>query len=119
VILGSGDEVQLEFDPSRLAPLSAGWARDYFFYADGFAKDMDFYAAHGYTVEPLPFHAMRGYPYKGAETYSREGPYLQYQLDVNTRQVSGRGASSYRFDFRREPAATPVKRPEPSKVIRK
>ena len=102
VILGSGDEVRLEFDPSTLPPLPAGWTRDYFFYADGFAKDMDFYAAHGYTVEPLPFHAMHGYPYQGAETYSREGPYLQYQLDVNTRQVSGRGASSYRFDYRRE-----------------
>ena len=102
VILGSGDEAQLEFDSSRLAPLPAGWTRDYFFYADGFAKDMDFYAAHGYTVEPLPFHAMRGYPYKGAEAYSREGPYLQYQLELNTRQVSGRGASSYRFDYQRE-----------------
>ena len=109
VILGSGDEVLLEFDASALAPLPAGWTRDYFFYADGFAKDMDFYAAHGYTVEPLPFHAMRGYPYKGAETYSREGPYLQYQLDVNTRQVSGRGASSYRFDYRREASTTPGK----------
>jgi len=102
VILGSGDEAQLEFDSSRLAPLPAGWTRDYFFYADGFAKDMDFYAAHGYTVEPLPFHAMRGYPYKGAEAYSREGPYLQYQLELNTRQVSGRAASSYRFDYQRE-----------------
>jgi hypothetical protein len=102
VILGSGDEVRLEFDPSLLPPLPAGWARDYLFYADGFSKDMDFYAAHGYTVEPLPFHAMRGYPYKGAETYSREEPYLQYQLQVNTRQVSGRGASSFRFDYRRE-----------------
>jgi hypothetical protein len=101
-ILGSGDEVQLEFDPLPLAPLPAGWTRDYFFYADGFAKDMDFYAAHGYTVEPLPFHAMRGYPYQGAESYSREGTYLQYQLEMNTRQVSGRGASSYRFDYRRE-----------------
>ena len=101
VILGSGDEVRLEFNPAHLTPLPPGWTRDYFFYADGFAKDMDFYAAHGYTVEPLPFHAMRGYPYKDAESYSREGPYLQYQLDVNTRQVSGRGASSYRFDYRR------------------
>jgi len=101
VILGSGDEVQLEFDSSRLAPVPAGWTRDYLFYADGFEKDMDFYAAHGYTVEPLPFHAMRGYPYLGAETYPREGPYLEYLLDVNTRQVSGRGVSSYRFDYRR------------------
>jgi len=42
-----------------------------------------------------------GYPYQGAESYSREGTYLQYQLEMNTRQVSGRGASSYRFDYRR------------------
>jgi len=109
VILGSGDEVQLEFDPSPLAPLPAGWARDYLFYTDGFSKDMDFYAAHGYTVEPLPFHAMRGYPYKGADTYSLEEPYLQYRLHVNTRQVSGRSASSFRFNYRREAAATPRK----------
>jgi hypothetical protein len=101
-----------------LPPVPAGWTRDYFFYADGFAKDMDFYAAHGYTVEPLPFHAMRGYPYKGGETYPREGPYLQYQLDLNTRQVSGRTASSFRFDYQRAPAAPPGKQPEPSKVPR-
>jgi tetratricopeptide (TPR) repeat protein len=118
-ILGSGDEVQLEFDSSRLVPVPAGWTRDYFFYADGFAKDMDFYAAHGYSVEPLPFHTMRGYPYVGTETFPREGPYLQYQLDMNTRQVSGRGATSFRFDYRREPAAPQAKRPEPSKVIGK
>jgi len=104
-IMGSGDEVRLEFDSSRLAPVPAGWTRDYLFYADGFEKDMDFYAAYGYTVEPLPFHAMRGYPYVGAETYPQEVPYLRYQLGVNTRQVSGRGTSSYRFNYRREPAA--------------
>ena len=63
--------------------------------------------------------AMPGYPYIGAETYPREGPYLQYQLDVNTRQVSDRSTSSFRFDYRREPAALEAKRPEPSKVIRK
>jgi hypothetical protein len=119
VILGSGDEVQLEFDPSLLAPLPEGWDRDYLFYADGFSKDMDFYAAHGYTVEPLPFHAMRGYPYQGAESYSREESYLQYQLQVNTRQVSGCGASSFRFDYRPEPAAPPGRKPEPSRLIRK
>jgi tetratricopeptide (TPR) repeat protein len=112
VIFGSGDEVRVEFDASSVPPLPAGWSRDYFFYADGFSKDMDFYAAYGYTVEPLPFHAMRGYPYVAGESYSREGSYLQYQLDINTRQVSGRGASSYRFDYHREPG-------DPSRVIRK
>jgi hypothetical protein len=107
VILGSGDEVRMEFDPSGLAPLPEGWARDYFFYADGFSKDMDFYAAYGYTVEPLPFHAMRGYPYRDGEGYPLEGPYLKYRLDTNTRQVSGRNGSSLRFDYRREAGPVP------------
>jgi hypothetical protein len=105
VILGSGDEVRLEFDATRLAPPPQGWTRDYLFYADGFEKDMDFYAAHGFSVEPLPFHAMRGYPYRGGETYPGEAPYLQYQLRWNTRQVSGRGPVSYRLDYRNEGAA--------------
>jgi hypothetical protein len=105
VIFGSGDEVQLDFDASKLQSPPSGWSRDYLFYADGFEKDMDFYAAYGYTVEPLPFHGMSGYPYVGAETYPREGPFLQYQLDMNTRQVSGRDAASYRFDYRRNSKA--------------
>jgi tetratricopeptide (TPR) repeat protein len=109
VVFGSGDEVRMEFDSSRLPPVPAGWTRDYLFYADGFEKDMDFYAAYGCTVEPLPFHAMRGYPYIGGETYPQTGPYLEYRLDLNTREVSGRDISSYRFDYRREPTAPPRK----------
>lgn len=110
VIFGSGDEVRLEFDPSALTPLPEGWERDYFFYADGFSKDMDFYAAYGYTVEPLPFHAMRGYPYRGSESYLREEPYLRYRLEMNTRLVSGRGVSSLRFDYRHDPGAAGPRR---------
>src|SRR5262249_54071369 len=63
VVFGSGDEVQLEFDPARLPALPRGWKRDYFFFADGYEKDMDFYAAAGDFVNPLPFHRMREYPY--------------------------------------------------------
>lgn len=106
-ILGSGDEVRLEFDPSGLVTLPAGWERDYFFYADGFCKDMDFYAAYGYTVEPLPFHAMRGYPYRDGESYPREESYLRYRLEMNTRPFSGRSGSSLRFDYRHEPGVLP------------
>ncbi len=112
-ILGSGDEVRLEFDSSHLAPLPAGWTRDYLFYADGFEKDMDFYAAYGYTVEPLPFHAMRGYPYVGGETYPQDQLYLQYQLETNTRQVSGHDVSSFRFDYRRQRDVPPAKKRVP------
>jgi Flp pilus assembly protein TadD len=100
VILGSGDELALEFDPSALAPLPPRWKRDYFFYADGFSKDMDFYAAHAYSVEPLPFHAMQHYPFAPGENYPVADRYLAYRLNYNTRQESGQSAPSYRFTYR-------------------
>src|SRR5262249_20079263 len=101
VILGSGDELALEFDPSALPALPPHWKRDYLFYADGFSKDMDFYAAYGDTVSPLPFHAMHRYPYTPPEEYPAEEPYLRYRLDYNTHEASGRLLGSYRFSYRR------------------
>jgi len=101
VVFGSGDEIALEFDPASLPAVPAGWTRDYFFYADGFAKDMDFYAAYGWTVEPLPYHSMPGYPYPDHRGYPATVPYLDYRLDWNTRGVSGAAPPSFRFDFRR------------------
>src|SRR5581483_163820 len=65
VVFGSGEEVALEFDPAKLPPLPKGWTRDYFFSANGYEKDMDFYAYDGNTVEPLPFRRMGTYPYPG------------------------------------------------------
>jgi hypothetical protein len=56
-VFSSGEGLKLDFDPQALPKLPKGWVRDYFFYADGFEKDLDFYAAHGFTVEPLPRHA--------------------------------------------------------------
>ncbi len=63
VVFGSGDEVALDFDPATLPRLPDGWVRDYFFIADGYEKDMDFYAYRGDTVTPLPFGDMKAYPY--------------------------------------------------------
>ena len=99
VIMGSGDEVALEFDPSSLPPLQPGWSRDYFLYADGFAKDMDFYESLSDTVEPLPFHSMPRYPY-GAETrYPGSSEHVLYRLTYNTRYISGGGVPSYRPNY--------------------
>jgi tetratricopeptide (TPR) repeat protein len=100
-VIGSGDEVALEFDPSSLSAIPPGWSRDYFLYADGFAKDMDFYEALSDTVEPLPFHAMPGYPYGSDVTYPASPAHQQYRLNYNTRYVSGRGVVSYRRDYPR------------------
>jgi hypothetical protein len=96
VIVGSGDEVALEFDPSTLPGLRQGWSRDYFLYADGFAKDMDFYESLSDTVEPLPFHAMPRYPYGPDTRYPMSPAYVRYRLTSNTRYVSGTSVASYR-----------------------
>jgi hypothetical protein len=99
VVFGSGEGVRLEFDPRRLPTLSAGWTRDYFFFADGFEKDMDFYAAHAFTVEPLPHHTLLPYPYPESAQFPGDPGHLLYELEYNTRPRSGRLPPSLRYDF--------------------
>lgn len=101
VIFGSGEEVMMDFDPSRLPPLPAGWKRDYLFYANGFVKDMDFYAADAFTVGPLPFHKMGIYPKPPSSEYTLDGSSLEYLLNYNTRYQSGNGVSEYRYKYGR------------------
>ena len=102
VVFGSGEEVALEFDPRGLPEVRSGWTRDYFFYADGFAKDMDFYEAYSATVEPLPFHTEEPYPYASGQRYPTTAEYLEYQLERNNRQSSGRAAATYSYDYEQE-----------------
>jgi Flp pilus assembly protein TadD len=99
VVFGSGEEVVLDFDPSSLPKLPAGWKRDYLFYANGFVKDMDFYAADAFTVDPLPFHKMGIYPQPPHSEYPVNTNSLQYLLDYNTRYQSGNGVSEYRYVY--------------------
>jgi hypothetical protein len=98
-ILGSGDEVALEFDASSLPAQRAGWSRDYFLYADGFAKDMDFYESLSDSVEPLPFHSMPRYPYGPGTRYPASPDHVRYRLTSNTRYMSGAGVASYRTRY--------------------
>jgi Flp pilus assembly protein TadD len=102
VIFSSGEGMKLDFDANSLPPLPAGWVRDYFFMADGFEKDMDFYAAHAFTVEPLPKHGMKPYPYAAGEDYPTDAEHRGYQLDYNTRSRSGKlpGDLKYHFNVR-------------------
>src|SRR5262249_39591127 len=97
-VFGSGDEVALDFDPSMLPQLPKGWARDYFFSAEGYEKDMDFYAADGATVAPLPSLPMAPYPYQ-KELFPLGEAHLKYLFDLNTRQLSGNDPRRYSFDY--------------------
>ncbi|MBS1850208.1 MAG: VCBS repeat-containing protein [Acidobacteria bacterium] len=96
-VFGSGEEVALEFDPSGLPALPQGWVRDYFFAADGYEKDMDFYAAHGDTVEPLPFRDMGTYP--NLRSFPLDDSHLDYMLKFNTRHVSGNEPQGYGYEY--------------------
>ncbi len=97
-VFGSGDEVALDFDPARLPALPSGWVRDYFFIANGYEKDMDFYAYRGDSVEPLPFRGMDAYPYP-QQSFPSDPDHLNYLLEYNTRFMSGNEPSGYSFQY--------------------
>jgi tetratricopeptide (TPR) repeat protein len=99
-IFGSGEEIAAEFDVSKLPALPAHWKRDYFFYANGYVKDMDWWDASPFTVAQLPFHKMSTYPYPPSEKFPDDASTLGYQLNWNTRWDSGEPVRSYRFDYR-------------------
>jgi len=98
-VFGSGDEVRLDFDPSNLPALPRGWVRDYFFAANGYEKDMDFYAAEGNYVAPLPFLSMGEYPYSPTKSFPLDDAHLNYLLEYNTRHMSGNEQRGYWFDY--------------------
>jgi hypothetical protein len=98
-VFGSGEGVELEFDPAGLPNLPAGWTRDYFFYANGFEKDFDFYAAYAFTVEPLPKHGLVSYPYETGKEYPLDDEHLKYQFEYNTRSRSDRLPGNLRYTY--------------------
>ena len=107
VIFGSGEDIDVEFSDSALPPLPAKWKRDYFFYADGFVKDMDFYEALPFTVAQLPFHSMSGYPYSKREHFPDTRNSIEYTLDWNDRFESGNRTQPYQFRYEKQ-QSTPM-----------
>jgi hypothetical protein len=85
VVMGSGDEVALRFDPRGLPPLPKNWSRDFLLLVDGWAKDADANTAFSQSVLPLPFHAMSRYPYPKNETYPRDAVHREYLREYLTR----------------------------------
>ncbi len=85
VIMGSGDELKLEYPAMQLPPVPPGWSRDFLLLVDGWAKDADANTAFSQSVTPLPFHAMSAYPYKADEHYPNDAEHRAYVHDYLTR----------------------------------
>jgi len=110
VVFGSGEEIAAEFDAENLPTLPAHWKRDYFFYANGFVKDMDWWDASPFPVAQIPFHGMASYPYPAGEKYPDDAASLDYRLNWNDRFDSGQPVRSYRFNYEFLPSAPPEMR---------
>jgi Flp pilus assembly protein TadD len=110
VIFGTGEDMDLEFSAATLPVLPKGWSRDYFFYANGFVKDMDFYEAQPFSVGSLPFHGMSTYPYPATEHYPTDVAHTAYQLEYNIRFESGTVDRSFQFEYLPH-ASTPETQP--------
>ncbi len=100
VIFGSGEDIDAEFSDASLPKLPEKWKRDYFFYADGFVKDMDFYEALPFTVSEMPFHEMTGYPYTARERFPDDAGSLAYRLEWNDRVETGERTQRFGFDYK-------------------
>ena len=84
VVMAPGDELTVSFSIADLPPLEPGWERDLFLMLDGWAKDGEPNTVTGNRPEPLPYRAMRQYPYPASERPQAPG-YLQYLRRYQTR----------------------------------
>ena len=93
VIGRQGDAVSLQFPTANLAPPPEGMERDFFFFVACWFKDeygnWGFGPGFGFTVDPLPFHNMSGFPYPlDEESYPYDPEHLSYLQQYNTRIIN-------------------------------
>lgn len=87
VIMAPGDEITLEFDASSLPPVPPGWQRTVFLESHGWDKDADRNTGEGQQVEPLPFRAMKTYPYGEEQSFPDTDLYRAYVENWLTREI--------------------------------
>jgi hypothetical protein len=88
VILAAGDEMRLTFDAASLPPPPAGWRRTVFLESRGWDKDADRNTWAADHLEPLPFRAMKSYPYAPGESYPDTPELRRYREEWLTREVT-------------------------------
>lgn len=85
VIMGGGDEIDLEF--GALAPPAEGYSRRLVLGMYGFYRDTKTDLPR--TVEPPPFSGMSSYPYGEDEHYPDDAEHQAYRAEWNTRLKTG------------------------------
>jgi hypothetical protein len=90
VIMAPGDEMTVEFDAASAAPPPSGWTRTFLLFTVGWIKDADMNTAFGNTVDPLPFHGIREYPYADGDAYPADEVRERYNREFNSRVVRRR-----------------------------
>jgi hypothetical protein len=85
-----GDRVALKFPTANIAPLEDGMERDIFLFVACWFKDPPGNWGYGFkfTVDPLPFQGMSGFPYPETESYPYDSEHLSYLSEYNTRVVN-------------------------------
>ncbi len=90
VIGMQGDKVSMKFSTENLSPLEEGMERDYFLFVACWFKDPPGNWGYGFnwTVDPLPFLNMSGFPYPSTESYPYDQEHLNYLQEYNTRVIT-------------------------------
>ena len=90
VIGMQGDKVCMKFSTEDLSPLEEGMERDYFLFVACWFKDPPGNWGYGFdwTVDPLPFLNMSGFPYPSTESYPYDQEHLNYLQEYNTRVIT-------------------------------
>jgi hypothetical protein len=90
VIGRQGDGVSLQFPIGNMAAPAPGMVRDYFLYEACWFKDQNgnWGFGFGFTVDPLPFQNMSGFPYPPNESYPNDTSHSNYLQEWNTRVIN-------------------------------
>ena len=90
VIGRQGDQIFLRFPTANLTAPAAGMEREYFLVTACFYKDEPGAWGYGFnfSVDPLPFRGMSGYPYPATESYPYDAEHLAYLEEYNTREIT-------------------------------
>ncbi|MBI1872951.1 MAG: VCBS repeat-containing protein [Acidobacteria bacterium] len=87
VVSRPGDALALSFDASALPPLPPRTRRTFLLHSVGYSKEMDLHSASPDEALPIPFRAMRRYPYTSPERYPHDQDFDRFHTRVVSRSI--------------------------------